>query len=107
MSIVRAHDYDYAEIYAAVGKGIELIDGLAKIVPPGSKVFVKINHLSPPSPAEKGIITHPVFVEVILDLLKEVGADITVGDDIASGSGDGFQVSGPPQYCEPQLEKPA
>jgi len=85
VSIVRAHDYDYAELYAAVGKGIELIGGLAKIVPPGSKVFVKINHLSPPSPAEKGIITHPVFVEVILDLLKEVGADITVGDDITSG----------------------
>ena len=100
VSIVRAHDYDYAELYAAVGKGIELIGGLAKIVPPGSKVFVKINHLSPPSPAEKGIITHPVFVEVILDLLKEVGADITVGDDIASGAGDGFQVSGFRQMCQ-------
>ncbi len=100
VSIVRARDYDYAELYVAVGKGIELIGGLAKIVPPGSKVFVKINHLPPPSPAEKGIITHPVFVEVILDLLKEVGADITVGDDIQSGSGDGFQISGFRQMCQ-------
>ncbi len=100
VSIVRAHDYDYAEIYAAVRKGIELIGGLAKIVPPGSKVFVKINHLSPPSPAEKGIVTHPVFVEAVLDLLKEVGADITVGDDIESGIGDGFQVSGFRQMCQ-------
>jgi len=39
-------------------------------------------------------------VEVILDLLKGVGADITVGDDIASGSGDGFQVSGFRQMCQ-------
>ena len=100
VSIVRAHDYDYAEIYAAMEKGIELIGGLTKIVPPGSKVFVKINHLSPPSPAEKGIVTHPVFVEVILDLLKSVGADITVGDDIQSGTGDGFQVSGFRQMCQ-------
>ncbi|MBA7560313.1 hypothetical protein ES708_01938 [subsurface metagenome] len=100
VSIVRAHDYDYAEIYAAVGKGIKLIGGLAKIVPPGSKVFVKINHLPPPSPAEKGIITHPVFVEVVLGLLKEAGADITVGDDITSGAGDGFQVSGFRQMCQ-------
>ena len=99
MSIVRAHDYDYAEIYAAMEKGIELIGGLAKIVPPGSKVFVKINHLSPPSPAERGIVTHPVFVEAVLDLLKKVGADITVGDDIQS-AGDGFQVSGFRQMCE-------
>ena len=100
VSIVRAHDYDYAEIYAAMEKGIELIGGLAEIVPPGSKVFVKINHLSPPSPAEKGIVTHPVFVEVVLDLLKEVSADITVGDDIESGTRDGFKVSGFRQMCQ-------
>ncbi len=99
VSIVRAHDYDYAEIYAALEKGIELLGGLAKIVPPSSKVFVKINHLSPPSPAEKGIITHPVFVEVVLGLLKKLGADITVGDDIES-TGDGFQVSGFRQMCQ-------
>ena len=66
VSIVRAHDYNYTEIHAAMEKGIELIGGLAKIVPPSSKVFVKINHLSPPSPAEKGIVTHPVFVEAVL-----------------------------------------
>jgi len=100
VSIVRAHDYDYAEIYASVEKGIELLGGLTQIVSPGSKVFVKINHLSPPSPAEKGIVTHPVFVEVVLDLLKRVVADITVGDDIQSGSEDGFQVSGFRQMCE-------
>ena len=99
VSIVRAHDYDYAEIYAAMEKGIELLGGLAKIVPTGSKVFVKINHISPPSPAERGLITHPVFVEVVLDLLKEVSADITVGDDIES-AGDGFQVSGFRQMCQ-------
>ncbi len=100
VSIVRAHDYDYAEIYAVMEQGIELIGGLDRIVSPGSKVFVKINHLAPPSPAEKGIVTHPVFVEVVLDLLKAVGADITVGDDIQSGSGDGFRVSGFRQMCQ-------
>ena len=99
VSIVRAHDYDNTEIHAAMEKGIELIGGLAKIVSPGSKVFVKINHLPPPSPAEKGIITHPAFVEVVLDLLKEVSADITVGDDIQS-TGDGFKVSGFRQMCQ-------
>ncbi len=98
VSVVRAGDYDYAEIYTAMEQGIELIGGLAGIVPSGSKVFVKINHLSPPSPAEKGIVTHPVFVEVVLGLLKAVAADITVGDDIQS-TGDGFQVSGYSQMC--------
>jgi len=99
VSIVRAHGYDHAEIYTAVKKGMELVGGLAKIVPPGSKVFVKINHISPASPAEKGLVTHPIFVEAVLDLLKEVGADITVGDDIQS-TGDGFKVSGFRQMCQ-------
>lgn len=61
---------------------------------------MKINHLSPPSPAEKGIVTHPVFVEAVLNLLKALAADITVGDDIQSGSGDGFQLSGFRQMCQ-------
>jgi len=100
VSIVRAYNYDYAEIHAAVVRGIELIGGLAGVVPAGSKVFVKINHISPPSPPEKGIVTHPVFVEAVLACLKEAGADITVGDDISSSAGDGFRVSGFRQMCQ-------
>lgn len=100
VSIVRASNYDYARIRAAVEKGIELIGGIGEIVPSGSRVFVKINHLSPPSPAEKGIVTHPVFVEAVLDVLKGVSSDITVGDDIDSGDVDGFQVSGFRQMCD-------
>jgi len=100
VSIVIAHGYDRDLIHAAVKKGVELIGGLERIVPPGSKVFVKINHLSPASPPEKGIVTHPVFVEAVLELLKMVSADITVGDDIDSDAGDGFQISGFRQMCE-------
>ena len=100
VSIVRVKNYDYDEVHAAVVKGLELIGGITKIVPSGSKVFVKINHLSPPSPAERGIVTHPVFVEAVLNLLKDIGVEITVGDDIEGGSGDGFRVSGFRQMCE-------
>ncbi len=100
VAIVSARDYDYARIYASLEKGVELIGGLDKIVKPGDRVFVKINHLSPPSPAENGIVTHPVFVEAVLELLKRVNADITVGDDVDSEDGDGFQVSGFRQMCE-------
>lgn len=100
VSIVRAHEYDYAQLNEAIEKSIKLIGGLERIVKPGDRVFVKINHLSPPSPPEKGIITHPVFAEAVLELLKTVAVDITVGDDIESDSGDGFRVSGFRQMCE-------
>lgn len=100
VSIVRAHEYDYAQLYEAIEKSIKLIGGLERIVKPGDRVFVKINHLSPPSLPEKGIITHPVFTEAVLELLKTVAVDITVGDDIESGSGDGFRLSGFRRMCE-------
>lgn len=100
MSIVRAGDYDCAGLDAAVGKSVELVGGLEQVVKPGSRVLVKINHLSPASPAERGIVTHPVFVEAVLKLLARTGARVTVGDDIDSESGDGFQVSGFRQMCE-------
>jgi len=100
VSIVRAYEYDYDQLYEAIGKSIKLIGGLERIIKPGDRVFVKINHLSPASLPEKGIITHPLFAQAVLELLKAVAADITVGDDIESDSGDGFQVSGFRQMCE-------
>ena len=100
VSIVRVHDYDCTQIYEAVKEGVELIGGLERVIKPGSKVFVKINHLPPPSPPEKGIVTHPVFAEAVLRLLKTFSDNITVGDDITSHTTDGFRVSGFQQMCE-------
>lgn len=99
VSIVKAVDYGGAGVDAAVEEAVELVGGLEHVVKPGSVVFVKINHLSPASPPERGIITHPAFVEAVLKLLRRAGARVTVGDDIDSSSGDGFQVSGFRQMC--------
>ena len=99
VSIVKVDDYDRLKIHAGVGQCIELLGGLKTIVKPGDRIFVKLNHLSPSSPPERGIVTHPVFVGAVLELLKEVCADITVGDDIDSEATDGFQVSGIRQMC--------
>jgi uncharacterized protein (DUF362 family)/Pyruvate/2-oxoacid:ferredoxin oxidoreductase delta subunit len=100
LSITRAYEYNYDDVYAAVEKALSLIGGLSRFVPAGSSVFVKINHLSPPSPAERGIVTHPVFAEAVVSLLKEITTDITVGDDIDSSDPDGFEVSGYRRMCQ-------
>ncbi len=63
VSVIKAKNYVLVELVPAVKKGLELIGGLNSIIRPGDKVFMKINHLSPPSPPERGIVTHPVFVE--------------------------------------------
>jgi uncharacterized protein (DUF362 family)/Pyruvate/2-oxoacid:ferredoxin oxidoreductase delta subunit len=99
VSVARASDYDLPCVYSAIEKATDLIGGIGALIKPGNKVFVKINHLSPASPAERGIVTHPIFLEAALKLLKNTGADITVGDDIDSDTIDGFEVSGIRQAC--------
>lgn len=98
--IAKASDYDCTQIYNSLKRGLQFIGGLESIVSPGSKVFVKVNHLSPASPADSGIVTHPVFIEAVLRLLLEAGANITVGDDIDMDVRDGFKVSGLWQICD-------
>jgi len=100
VAIIRAHEYDRAQIRSALEQGLALIGGWNHLIKPGDDVFVKVNHLPPPSPPERAIVTHPVFVEAVLDLLKETGAAITVGDDIRTSDEDGFRTSGYRAMCE-------
>lgn len=100
VSIVRVQDYDCEQIRTAADRSLNLICGLGKLVKPSDKVLVKINHLSPASSADRGIITHPIFVEAILHLLRDCSANITVGDDIESIASNGFGVSGFREMCK-------
>jgi uncharacterized protein (DUF362 family)/Pyruvate/2-oxoacid:ferredoxin oxidoreductase delta subunit len=102
VSAVRANNYSLAELVPAVKQSLELIGGLNSLVRPGDKVFVKINHLSPPSPPERGIVTHPIFVEAVLTLLKEMKVEIVVGDDIEEGNVDGYTISRFREMCDRQ-----
>jgi uncharacterized protein (DUF362 family)/Pyruvate/2-oxoacid:ferredoxin oxidoreductase delta subunit len=94
VAIVRARRYDKDEVAHAAAHALDLLGGVEAIIHPTDRVFVKINHLNPPSPAERGIVTHPVFTEGVLSVLREFSSHLTVGDDVDSRAGDGFAVSG-------------
>jgi len=79
--LTRLKNYESHQVSQSLQKCLNLLGGLEKFVRPGSSVFVKINLLSPASPPEKGINTHPVFTKEILRFLKELNLAITVGDD--------------------------
>jgi uncharacterized protein (DUF362 family)/NAD-dependent dihydropyrimidine dehydrogenase PreA subunit len=100
VSIVKLADYLAPDVPIAVQRSLELLGGLKSMLKPRSKVFVKINLLSPVSPPDKGIMTHPAFARGVLELLKEFGAEITVGDDISSEGGDNFLPSGYRTLCQ-------
>jgi uncharacterized protein (DUF362 family)/Pyruvate/2-oxoacid:ferredoxin oxidoreductase delta subunit len=99
VSIQRVNTYERENIRNALIKNLDLLGGLERIIQPKSRVFVKINHLSPPSPPEDNIITHPVFTKELLRLLLDIGCQITVGDDIQSKKEDGFLISGYREIC--------
>jgi len=99
VACVKLEEYKSEEISRALKKSLTLLGGLENILRPKSKVFVKINHLSPPSPPERGIVTHPAFTREVLRLLQERDVEITVGDDIQCREGDGFLVSGYRSLC--------
>lgn len=98
VAIARAAGYGSGSVDAAVKEAVSLIGGVEAVVRPGDHVFVKVNHLPPPSPPERGIITHPRFAEAVLKLLLEVTPHVIVGDDLRSDS-KGFGVSGYRQVC--------
>jgi uncharacterized protein (DUF362 family)/NAD-dependent dihydropyrimidine dehydrogenase PreA subunit len=105
VAAAKAQNYNLDELVPAVRQSLELIGGLSTIVKPGDKVFIKINHLPPPSSPERGIVTHPIFTEAVIVLLKENCVEITVGDDIEESGGDGFLISGYHAMCERQNVK--
>lgn len=99
VSIVKCKSYKRKELHESLAETFSLLGGLENIIKKGSKVLVKINHLSPPSPPEKAIITHPEFTRAVLSFLKDLNCRITVGDDIQSKDKDGFAVSNYRQIC--------
>lgn len=100
VSIVKIADYDSEEIHTALETCLLNLGGIEKLIQRRSNVFVKINHLSPPSRPEKAIVTHPLFTREVLRLLKQLDVNITVGDDIYSKEEDGFLISGYRQICD-------
>jgi len=100
VSIEKVENYEPQNICSGLKKALDLLGGLENTVPPKSRVFVKINHLSPPSPPEKAIVTHPAFTKEVLELLKPLGCDVTVGDDIQYKGKDGFLTSGYRKICD-------
>ncbi|MBD3413198.1 MAG: DUF362 domain-containing protein [Candidatus Aminicenantes bacterium] len=100
VSLVQVKDYQQEHLNSGLKKGLNLLGGIQHIINPHSRVFVKINHLSPPSPPEKAIVTHPSFTREVLGILKSLSCHITVGDDIQYKGKDRFHTSGYQKICD-------
>ena len=73
--------YDHATLYPAV-KEVMVWLGMPQCIDAGTTILLKPNMLSRSNP-EKAVTTHPAVLEVVIELLKEMGAaaeNITIAD---------------------------
>lgn len=78
VSIVRCDEYQPAEAKAALTEAIEAVGGLAW-VEQGMKIVIKANLVSFMSP-DKAATTHPTLLCALVEMLRERGAEVIVGD---------------------------
>ena len=85
VAIYRCWKYDKDEIKKTVARGFESLGGVVGLFDKGKKVCIKPNLLMPASP-EQAIITHPIFIEAIVELVSEhTGSpeDIVIADSFS------------------------
>jgi len=82
VSVVRIED---GKVAKAIRKSIDLIGGMGKVVRPGEKVLLKPNWSVVPEEPKVAVVTNPLVVRVIADVVKEIGASPIISDSAARG----------------------
>jgi len=88
----RCSSYEPNDVDSALERALSHFD-LASIIKPGSKVFIKINHLGH-HPIESAVNTHPNVAYAVAKLISRFTPDITVGDGLEKPGHEHFQLSG-------------
>lgn len=83
--IKKCSEYKLDEIIPKLESSLDLLGGLDKFVKPNEKVLIKVNCLFPSEP-EKAVITHPVFLQAVIRVLKKNTTNIIVGDSPGFGN---------------------
>lgn len=79
VSIIKCKEYNPQKVFEAVHNALELIGGIKSFVKSGEKVLLKPNMLSAKNP-ERGITTHPLILEAMIQEVRSAGGEVWVGD---------------------------
>ncbi len=85
VSLVKCTNYSKEDIRNAINKTFSYFGGIETVVKKGSKVLLKPNFLKE-SETEDCVITHPVVVETVAEMVIEAGATPVIGDSPGFGS---------------------
>jgi uncharacterized protein (DUF362 family)/NAD-dependent dihydropyrimidine dehydrogenase PreA subunit len=85
ISIHRCAEYDKGSIKRILGLSFDGLGGIRDILSDAGSICIKPNLLLP-APPEQAIITHPVFVEAVVELVSEITGrpqDILIADSFS------------------------
>lgn len=85
VSLVKCTDYSKEDIHNAIDKTFSFFGGIEDIVKKGEKVLLKPNFLRESCP-EDCVITHPVVVETVAEMVLDAVAKPVIGDSPGFGS---------------------
>ncbi|MDD4212183.1 MAG: DUF362 domain-containing protein, partial [Bacilli bacterium] len=81
VALLKCEKYDLALVKDKLREAMSLLGGWK--ITPNDRVFIKLNCVGPFS-SEMGITTHPIFVQAVIQLVKEKTSHIMIGDNPAT-----------------------
>ena len=85
VALIRCESYEYAEVMAAVQRGIDLLGGASSFVKPGEKILLKPNWIMA-VPPQRCATTHPAVFKAVCEIFGIAGADLCYGDSPGHGT---------------------
>ena len=84
VAVITCHNYDAANVFPAVRKGLECLGGVSAFVKPGEKILLKPNMLAASAP-EKAVTFHPAVFKAAAELFLAYGVTLSYGDSPGIG----------------------
>ena len=84
VAITRTASYEIDILRSGLEQVLDHLGGLGRFIKPGMKVLVKPNLLSAKGP-DRAITTHPELVGLMATMVRDLGAEVLIGD--APGGG--------------------
>lgn len=79
VGIKKCLDYHTENVERALREALSLIGGIASFIKPSARVLLKPNLLMAIEP-DRAITTHPEIIRAVIHILKEINAEIYLGD---------------------------
>jgi uncharacterized protein (DUF362 family)/ferredoxin len=82
VSLVKCPGYEVSALRHAVSSALGFLGGIEKFAKPGKRVLLKPNVMMP-KPYGFAANTHPLFLQSVIEIFREAGSEVTVGESSA------------------------